>query len=156
MPGGEGGDGLRHVGLGRLMRRGLNGEDHADRTRDPPVNAAYSLLDLLAGQDEEDDWQQWLAAPIGGTGRPEGDADRVGPPRRGTRPATGRVAPPLDRVGGRRRTGAPAPAPRPFASPGQNRRLSKGYERMCATSEAFIYAMMVRLMTRRLAATDAL
>jgi hypothetical protein len=34
--------------------------------------------------------------------------------------------------------------------------LSKDYERLCATSEAFIYAAMVRLMTRRLAATDAL
>jgi len=35
---------------------------------------------------------------------------------------------------------------------GQNRRLSKEYERLCATSEAFIYAAMVRLMVRRLAA----
>jgi putative transposase len=45
---------------------------------------------------------------------------------------------------------------RTFAWLGQNRRLSKDYERLCATSEAFIYAAMVRLMTRRLAATDAL
>jgi putative transposase len=41
---------------------------------------------------------------------------------------------------------------RTFAWLGQNRRLSKEYERLCATSEAFIYAAMVRLMTRRLAA----
>jgi transposase len=41
---------------------------------------------------------------------------------------------------------------RTFAWLGQNRRLSKDYERLCATSEAFIYAAMVRLMTRRLAA----
>ena len=34
---------------------------------------------------------------------------------------------------------------------GQSRRLSKEYERLCATSEALIYATMTRLMVRRLA-----
>ena len=34
---------------------------------------------------------------------------------------------------------------------GQSRRLSKDYERLCATSEALIYATMIRLMLRRLA-----
>jgi transposase len=33
----------------------------------------------------------------------------------------------------------------------QNRRMSKDYERLAATSEAFIYAAMSRLMLRRLA-----
>jgi putative transposase len=33
----------------------------------------------------------------------------------------------------------------------QNRRLSKDYERLAATSEAFIYVAMSRLMLRRLA-----
>jgi hypothetical protein len=33
----------------------------------------------------------------------------------------------------------------------QSRRMSKDYERLCATSEAFVYAAMVRLMVRRLA-----
>ena len=33
----------------------------------------------------------------------------------------------------------------------QNLRLSKDYERLCATGEAFIYAAMTRLMVRRLA-----
>ena len=33
----------------------------------------------------------------------------------------------------------------------QNRRMSKDYERLCASGEAFVYAAMVRLMTRRLA-----
>ena len=33
----------------------------------------------------------------------------------------------------------------------QNRRMSKDYERLCATAEAFIYAAMTRLMVRRLA-----
>jgi transposase len=33
----------------------------------------------------------------------------------------------------------------------QQRRLSKDYERLCASSEAFVYACMIRLMTRRLA-----
>ena len=34
-----------------------------------------------------------------------------------------------------------------------NRRMSKDYERLCATGEAFVYAAMVRLMARRLART---
>jgi hypothetical protein len=34
---------------------------------------------------------------------------------------------------------------------GQNRRMSKDYERLCATSEAFVYAAMTRVMVRRLA-----
>ena len=33
----------------------------------------------------------------------------------------------------------------------QNRRMSKDYERLCATSEAFIYVAMTRVMVRRLA-----
>jgi putative transposase len=32
-----------------------------------------------------------------------------------------------------------------------NRRMSKDYERLCASSEAFVYAAMIRLMLRRLA-----
>ena len=34
-----------------------------------------------------------------------------------------------------------------------NRRMSKDYEKLCATSEAFVYAAMTRLMLRRLART---
>ena len=33
----------------------------------------------------------------------------------------------------------------------QNRRMSKDYERSCASGEAFVYAAMIRLITRRLA-----
>ena len=40
---------------------------------------------------------------------------------------------------------------RTFSWLSQNRRMSKGYERLCATGEAFIYAAMNRLMVRRLA-----
>ena len=40
---------------------------------------------------------------------------------------------------------------RTFAWISQNRRMSKDYERLAATSEAFIYAAMTRLMVRRLA-----
>jgi putative transposase len=40
---------------------------------------------------------------------------------------------------------------RTFSWLDQNRRMSKDYERLCATSEAFIYAAMTRLMVRRLA-----
>jgi putative transposase len=40
---------------------------------------------------------------------------------------------------------------RSFAWIGHNRRMSKDYERLCETSEAFVYAAMSRLMLRRLA-----
>jgi putative transposase len=33
----------------------------------------------------------------------------------------------------------------------KNRRMSKDYERLCASVEAFVYAAMIRLMVRRLA-----
>jgi putative transposase len=33
----------------------------------------------------------------------------------------------------------------------QQRRMSKDYERLCASSEALVYAAMIRLMRRRLA-----
>jgi putative transposase len=42
---------------------------------------------------------------------------------------------------------------RSFAWIGHNRRMSKDYEKLCATSEAFVYAAMSRLMMRRLART---
>jgi putative transposase len=40
---------------------------------------------------------------------------------------------------------------RTFAWISHNRRMSKDYERLCATGEAFVYAAMTRLMVRRLA-----
>ncbi len=40
---------------------------------------------------------------------------------------------------------------RTFSWLGQNRRMSKDYERLCASAEAFVYVAMVRLMVRRLA-----
>jgi putative transposase len=40
---------------------------------------------------------------------------------------------------------------RTFSWLGQNRRMSKDYERLPETGEAFIYAAMSRLMARRLA-----
>jgi putative transposase len=42
---------------------------------------------------------------------------------------------------------------RTFSWLSQNRRMSKDYERLCVTSEAFIYAAMTRIMVRRLAST---
>ena len=39
---------------------------------------------------------------------------------------------------------------RTFSWLGQNWRMSKGYERLCGTGEAFVYAAMIRLMVRRL------
>jgi transposase len=40
---------------------------------------------------------------------------------------------------------------RTFAWQSHQRRLSKDYERLCATSEAWISLTMIRLMVRRLA-----
>jgi putative transposase len=40
---------------------------------------------------------------------------------------------------------------RTFSWLGQNRRMSKDYERLAEASEAFIYVAMARLMVRRLA-----
>jgi putative transposase len=40
---------------------------------------------------------------------------------------------------------------RTFAWLCHNRRMSKNYERLCSTGEAFVYAAMTRLMVRRLA-----
>jgi putative transposase len=42
---------------------------------------------------------------------------------------------------------------RSFACIDHNRRMSKDYERLCASGEAFVYAAMSRLMLRRLART---
>jgi transposase len=80
----------------------------------------------------------------------------------------------LARELGRRSRPKPAPRPRPaplklprarqaelvicdnaiertFAWLGRNRRLSKDYERLCETTETWIYLAMTRLMLRRLA-----
>jgi putative transposase len=40
---------------------------------------------------------------------------------------------------------------RTFSWIDQNRRMSKDYEKLCASGEAFVYAAMIRLMVRRLA-----
>jgi len=40
---------------------------------------------------------------------------------------------------------------RTFSWLGQNRRMSKDYERLCSTSETFVYVALTHLMVRRLA-----
>jgi putative transposase len=42
---------------------------------------------------------------------------------------------------------------RTFSWIDQNRRMSKDYERLCASGESLVYAAMIRLMMRRLART---
>ncbi len=37
-----------------------------------------------------------------------------------------------------------------FSWLGQTRRMSKDYERLCASAEAFVYVAMIRLMVKRL------
>jgi hypothetical protein len=58
--------------------------------------------------------------------------------------AAARVRGPAEEVGGREDLLT-------FSWLGQNRRMSKDYERLCASAEAFVYAAMIRLMVRRLA-----
>ena len=41
-------------------------------------------------------------------------------------------------------------AERTFSWLSQNRRMSKEYERLCASAEAFVYVAMTRLMVRRI------
>jgi putative transposase len=40
---------------------------------------------------------------------------------------------------------------RTFSWLDQNGRMSKDYEKLCASAEAFVYAAMIRLMVKRLA-----
>ena len=42
---------------------------------------------------------------------------------------------------------------RTFSWIAHNRRMSKDYERLCASGEALVYAAMIRLMLRRLSST---
>jgi putative transposase len=98
----------------------------------------------------------WLAAGYHGTGKGK---DRIEKEAGWT---TQIVKPPPRRVIVAADV-APAPRPaftvrprrwvveRPLSWPGQSRRLSKEYERLCETSEALLYATMSRLMVRRLA-----
>ena len=53
-----------------------------------------------------------------------------------------------DELDGRLRLALPS---RGLDRAAQNRRMSKDYERLCASAEAFVYAAMIRLMVRRLA-----
>jgi putative transposase len=113
----------------------------------PPKNTKEQLprlshVGLDAGYNGKDKGQAWIEKKLGGT------TQIVKPPPR-------RVIVAAD----------VEPAPRPaftvlpkrwivertFSWLGQSRRLSKDYERLCATSEALIYATMSRLMVRRLA-----
>jgi transposase len=66
-----------------------------------------------------------------------GKEDRLGEAH-----AAARVCGFASQVGGVERT---------FSWLSQNRRMSKDYERLCASAEAFVYAAMIRLMVRRLA-----
>ena len=100
-------------------------------------------LGLDAGYNGQDKGQAWIEPPLGWT------TQVVKPPPR-------RVL-----VAGH---GDPTPRPaftvlprrwvveRTCAWLGQNRRLSKDYERLCETSETMVYAAMSRLMARRLTA----
>lgn len=77
------------------------------------------------------------------------DVEVVTRPRRWTRIPAGEEPPPLP-------TGVTVQprrwvVERTFAWLGRNRRLSKDYEALSATEEAWIYLAMVRLMTARLA-----
>ncbi len=66
--------------------------------------------------------------------------------KEGVKPDWQKLLPPKGFVALPRRWGVE----RTFAWLSQNRRMSKDYERLCASAEAFIYIAMTRLMVRRL------
>lgn len=104
-----------------------------------------SHLWLDAGYNGKDKGKDWVEKVLGWT------AKLVKRPRRWVRVPEGEEPPPYPKgfiVLPRRWV-----VERSFAWMGQNRRMSKDYERVPETSEAFMYVAMTRLMTRRLART---
>jgi hypothetical protein len=70
--------------------------------------------------------------------RPQTMTAQLGPSQRAAIPLAGTIV--------------QAVVERSFAWLGRNRRLSKDYERLCETTETWIYLAMTRLMSRRRAA----
>jgi putative transposase len=98
---------------------------------------------LDAGYDGKDKGKDWVEKILGWT------AEIVKRPRRWVRVPEGEEPPPYPKgfiVLPRRWV-----VERSFSWTGQNRRMSKDYERLPETGEAFIYVAMSRLMVRRLA-----
>ncbi len=98
---------------------------------------------LDAGYNGKDKGKDWVEKVLGWT------AQIVKRPRRWVRVPEGEEPPPYPKgfiVLPRRWV-----VERTISWVGQNRRMSKDYERLCETSEAFIYVGMTRLMARRLA-----
>ena len=102
-----------------------------------------SHLWLDAGYNGEGRGKDWVEKVLGWTAR------IVKRPRRWVRVAEGEEPPPYPKgfiVLPRRWV-----VERTFSWIGQNRRMSKDYERLAESGEAFIYVAMTRLMARRLA-----
>ncbi len=98
---------------------------------------------LDAGYNGKDKGKDWVEKVLGWT------AEIVKRPRRWVRVPEGEEPPPYPKgfiVLPRRWV-----VERTISWVGQNRRMSKDYERLCETGEAFIYVAMTRLMVRRLA-----
>jgi putative transposase len=112
-----------------------------------PIQAAFPRLGhvwLDAGYNGKDKGKEWIEQHLGWT------TQVVKPPPRRVLVAA-HVEPtlrPAFTVLPRRWV-----VERTLAWLGQNRRLSKDYERLCETSETLVYAAMTRLMVRRLAMT---
>ncbi len=98
----------------------------------------------------------WMDAGYNGKGKGKDWAERalglsvevVRPPRRWVRVPEGQEPPPMPAFVVLPRRWV---VERTFAWLGQNRRMSKDYERLPETGEAFVYVAMTRLMARRLA-----
>ena len=102
-----------------------------------------SHLWLDAGYDGKDKGKDWVEKALGLT------AEIVKRPRRWVRVPIDQEPPPYPKgfiVLPRRWV-----VERSFSWTGQNRRMSKDYERVPESGEAFLYVAMTRLMTRRLA-----
>jgi len=149
--------------LGLVLRARVHAADAQDRAAVPllldDIAAPFPRLEhVWADQGYTGTGKEWIEQHLGwtveivchaptprGAWRPIGDIDDLATLRfEGTRlpPAPKRFRGVLPRRWVAERT---------FSWLGQSRRLAKEYERLCATSEAMIYATMSRLMVRRLA-----
>jgi putative transposase len=148
--------------LGLLLRARVHSADQQDRAAVPLVLADIAaefprLGHVWVDQGYTGGGRAWIEENLGWTvevvqhpPKPRGEWVPTGEPGDDPRPFVWQRRPPSH--GGFR---GPLPrrwvAERTFAWLSQSRRLSKDYERLCATSEALIQVTMTRLMARRLA-----
>lgn len=134
---------------GLVMKAKVHGAGVFDRDGVKPlmgqVARAFPRLSHLwldAGYNGKGKGKDWIEKVLGLS------AEMVRPPRRWVRVPEGQEPPPRPAFTVLPRRWV---VERTFSWLGQNRRMSKDYERLPETGEAFVYVAMTRLMARRLA-----